>query len=1013
MAMRWIIVVTAGLIAPAVHAADAPDFNRDVRPILSARCFKCHGPDDAARKAKLRLDTREGAEATLGKVADSEFLRRIFATDDAEIMPPPAVKIPLTAKEKETLKAWVAAGGKYESHWAFSPVVRPPVLIPTDADFTIRNSIDAFVANRLKHEGLKSSPQADKPTLIRRVYLDLIGIPPTPEEVDAFVKDLAGDAYEKLVERLLASPQYGERWARKWLDLARYADTNGYEKDRRRSIWPYRDWVIKAINDDMPFDQFTIKQLAGDLLPYVNSSDRVATGFHRNTMLNEEGGIDPLEFRYLAMVDRIATTGTTWLGLTTGCAQCHTHKFDPITHTEYFRLFAFLNNADEPEMPVYTAEQLNKRFEIEAKLRNLEMQLATKLPAEQRDKLFDTWLATERKNAMKWAVIKPAKLDGGPNTKLAILEDASILASGDAMKHDIYTLTLTDLPAGTTAIRIEALPHESLPANGPGRAFYEGPKGDFLLGDISLTADDKPVKITSATEAPARPKTPAMKALDDNTQTGWASAGNEGKPSYAVFVLEKPLTAKTAKLELVFERHYAASLGRFRVSATTAANPKAREFPSEVEALLTIPDERLTASERESLLRHWATVAPELKAARDEIDALRKQLPVPSTTLVMQERPADNPRLTFRHHRGEFLQPKEAVTPGVPSWLPPLPKGEPANRLTFAKWLVSKENPLTARVTVNRHWHAFFGRGLVRTLDDFGYQGEAPTHPELLDWLASELSNPSPTPPLKGEGQNPPPPSFPGKGVGGLGSSKPWSIKHLHRLIVSSATYRQSSRVTQELLAKDSENKLLARGPRVRLEAEQIRDSALKAAGLLSTKMYGPSVFPPQPAGATDVSYGNFQWKVSEGEDRYRRGLYTFAKRTAPYAMTGTFDAPSGEACVARREVTNTALQALTMLNDAVLLDVAQALARRTVEQKGKPEEQATYLFRLCLVRTPTAEEVARLTKFYEAQRVRFATDEKRAVAVAGAGNGPVAERAAWTATARAILNLDEFVTKE
>ncbi|MBA4190835.1 MAG: hypothetical protein C0467_22845 [Planctomycetaceae bacterium] len=980
--MRWIIVVAAGMVTPAVHAADAPDFNRDVRPILSARCFKCHGPDDAARKAKLRLDTREGAEATLGKVDDSEFVRRIFATDDKEIMPPPAVKIPLTAKEKETLKAWVAAGAKYESHWAFGPVVRPNPPVSRDPKGSV-NAIDAFIRAKLDKEGLTHSPPADKPTLIRRVYLDLIGIPPTPEEVDAFVKDPAGDAYEKLVEKLLASPQYGERWARKWLDLARYADTNGYEKDRRRSIWPYRDWVIKAINDDMPFDQFTIKQLAGDLLPNANPSDRIATGFHRNTMLNEEGGIDPLEFRYYAVVDRVATTGTTWLGLTTGCAQCHTHKFDPITHTEYFRLFAFLNNADEPEMSVLTAEQLNKQREIEAKVRVLEMQLATKLPAEQRDKLFAGWLTAERKTAVKWDTLRPTKLDGGPNSKLAILEDGSILASGDAMKHDIYTLTLTDLPAGTTAIRIEALPHESLPANGPGRAFYEGPKGDFLLGDISLIADDKPVKIASATEAPARPKTPAMKALDDNTQTGWASAGNEGKPSYAVFVLEKPLTAKTAKLKLVFERHYAASLGRFRVSATTVDGAKAREFPGEIEAILTIPTEKLTAEQRESLLRHWAKVAPELKAARDEIDALRKQIPAPPTTLVMQERPADNPRTTFRHHRGEFLQPKEAVEPGVPSWLPPLPKDAPANRLTFAKWLVSKENPLTARVTVNRHWHAFFGRGLVRTLDDFGYQGEAPTHPELLDWLASEFVE------------------------------RGWSVKSLHRLIVTSATYRQSSRVPPVLLAKDADNKLLARGPRVRLEAEQIRDSALKAAGLLSAKMYGPSVFPPQPAGATDVSYGNFQWKVSDGEDRYRRGLYTFAKRTAPYAMAGTFDAPSGEACIARREVTNTALQALTMLNDAVLLEVAQALARRTIEQKGKPEERAAYLFKLCLVRTPSAEEVARLARFYEAQRARFAIDPERADAVAGAGNGPAAERAAWTATARAILNLDEFVTKE
>jgi hypothetical protein len=982
--MRWLFATAACLFPIAAQAADVPDFNRDVRPILSSRCFKCHGPDEAARKAKLRLDTREGAEPTLGKVADSEFVRRIISDDEKEVMPPPAVKKPLTEKEKEILKAWVAAGAKYEQHWSFVPVKRPPVPEIRNPKLEIRNDIDRFVLAKLSDNGLSQSPPADKPTLIRRVYLDLIGIPPSPAEVDEFVSDKAADAYEKLVEKLLKSPQYGERWARKWLDLARYADTNGYEKDRRRSIWPYRDWVIKALNDDLPFDQFTIEQLAGDLLPNATQSQRVATGFHRNTMLNEEGGIDPLEFRYYAVVDRTAVTGTTWLGLTLGCAQCHTHKFDPITHTEYFRLFAFLNNADEPELPAFTDDQAKRRTELLERIRKLEAGLLQKLPAEQRDKAFAAWVASERKNAVQWNVLRPTSLDGGPNTKLTLRDDASILATGDAQKRDLYTLMLTDLPAGTTAIRIEALPHDSLPAHGPGRAYYEGPKGDFLLGEITLTAEDKPVKFVSATEAPAKPNTSAMKALDGNSQTGWACQGNEGKPSQAVFVLEKPLTAKTAKLELLFERHYAASLGHFRVSATTTASPTARQnYPGDVEFLLTVPDDRLTPPQRETLMRHWASIALELKAARDEIEALRKQLPAPPTTLVMQERPTNNPRPTFRMHRGEFLQPKEVVTPGVPSWLPPLPKDAVANRLTFAKWLVSRENPLTARVTVNRHWHAFFGRGLVRTLDDFGYQGEAPTHPKLLDWLAAEFVD------------------------------RGWSVKQLHRLLVTSATYRQSSRVTQELLAKDAENKLLARGPRVRLEAEQIRDSALKAAGLLSAKMYGPSVFPPQPPGVTDAAYGNFQWKPSDGEDRYRRGLYTFTKRTAPYAMAGTFDAPSGEACVARREVTNTALQALTMLNDAVLLEVAQALARRTLEQKGKPEERAAYLFRLCLVRPPTDAETARLEKFYETQRARFAIDPDRADTVAGAGNGPSAERAAWTATARAILNLDEFVTKE
>jgi hypothetical protein len=978
--MRWLVVLAVASLASPARAADVPDFNRDVRPILSTKCFKCHGPDDAARKAKLRLDSRAGAEHVLGKPAKSELVRRVEATDAKEIMPPPASNKTLTAKEKETLKAWVATGAKYDAHWAFVRPVRPEV---PKTKHPTANPIDAFTFARLEKEGLQPSPEADKYTLIRRVYLDLIGIPPTPEEVDAFVNDTAADSYEKVVDKLLASPHYGERWARKWLDLARYADTNGYEKDRQRSIWPYRDWVIKALNDDMTFDRFTVEQLAGDLLPNATQSQRIATGFHRNTMLNEEGGIDPLEFRYYAVVDRVATTGTTWLGLTLGCAQCHTHKFDPVTHTEYFRLFALLNNADEPEMPLPTAEQVKKRAELLKQIENAEIELLSKLPEKERNKLFEAWLAAERKTAVKWTYLRPRVMDAGSHTKLTLRDDDSIFASGDAIKHDVYTLTLTDLPAGTTAIRIEALPDDALPARGPGRAYYEGPKGDFLLGDFKLNVDGKPVKVASATEAPARPNTPAAKALDDNAQTGWACQGNEGKPSYAVFVLEKPLTAKVAKLELVFERHYSASLGRFRVSATTADAPKARDIPAEVEGLLTLLDEKLTAAQRDTLLRHWANAGPELKEARGKIDELRKQLPKPATTLVMQERPADYPRPTFRHHRGEFLQPKEKVEPGVPAWLPSLPMDAVANRLAFAKWLVSPENPLTARVTVNRHWHAFFGRGLVRTLDDFGYQGEPPTHPELLDWLALEFVE------------------------------RGWSVKKLHRLIVTSATYRQSSRVTPELLAKDPENRLLARGPRVRLEAEQVRDSALKAAGLLSAKMYGPSVFPPQPPNiTTEGAYGKLEWKVSAGEDRYRRGLYTFAKRTAPYAMFQTFDGPSGEACTARREVSNTALQALTMLNDAVLVDVARALAKRAVAHKGETADRVAYLFRLCLVRPPSADEAAALAKFYEAQRARFTTDPDRADAVAGAGEDAI-DRAAWTATARAILNLDEFVTRE
>jgi hypothetical protein len=979
------------LTLPATARAADVDFNREVRPILSSRCFKCHGPDEAARKGKLRLDTREGAEGVLGKPAESEFLRRVFSVDADEVMPPASLKTPLTDRQKETLKAWVAAGAKYEPHWAFVPPKRPavPAVKP---GVTVRNPIDNFVFARLARDGLAPSPVANKTTLIRRVYLDLIGLPPTPEQVDAFLADNSPTAYEKVVDELLGSPRYGERWARRWLDLARYADTNGYEKDRPRSVWPYRDWVIKALNDDLPFDRFTIEQLAGDLLPNATTSQRVATGFHRNTMLNEEGGIDPLEFRYYAVVDRANVTGTVWLGLTLGCAQCHTHKFDPITHTDYFRLLAFFNNADEPELRLPTTEMLGKRKMLEAKISGFEAAREKRAQSEEMQKAFAKWRVEQEKTAAAWTIVRPTGLKAGL-TRLTVHPDGSIFASGDTTKRDVYTLTLEHLPENVTAIRLEALPDERLPAGGPGRTFYEGPKGEFFLSEMTLTADGTPVKFAGASEGVAKDTGAAKLAIDGNPLTGWTAGGRYGKAKQAVFNLEKPLSGKAAKLELVFEKYYASSLGRFRVSVSTATGPvKAKDQPGEVEDALGVPEEKRTFEERSTLFKHWLEVAPEFKTERDEIEALRKQFPVPPTTLVMQERPADHPRQSFRHHRGEFLQPREVVEPGVLAVLPQLPKDEPANRLAFARWLVSAENPLTARVTVNRQWQAFFGRGLVRTLDDFGYQGEPPTHPDLLDWLAQEFVSPT---------------------VGDKAHRQPWSVKELHRLIVTSAVYRQASHVTPELLARDPENKLLARGPRVRLEAEQIRDSALAAAGLLSAKIGGPSVFPPQPPGVTtEGTYGKLDWKVSEGEDRYRRGLYTFAKRTAPYAMLGTFDGPSGEACLARREVTNTPLQALTLLNDAVLLDAAQALARQALLHKGQTENRIELLFRLCLARKPSAEETEKLARFFENQHQRFKKDPPRAEAVAGKAPDAI-DRAAWTVTARVILNLDEFVTKE
>ena len=1004
--MQWFprIVFTALFAhATSLFAAPAVDFNRDVRPILSGNCFKCHGIDDGARKGKLRLDVREGATGAAksgkaaivpGKPEQSELVRRIFSPDPDEVMPPASTKVILTDAQKNLLKAWVAQGAEYRVHWAFvAPVQAPPPEVSDPA--WANNPVDRFVFHRLEAEGLRPSPEADRYALIRRVSLDLIGLPPTPEEADAFVQDSSADAYEKLVDKLLASPHYGERWARRWLDLARYADTNGFEKDRPRSIWPYRDWVINAFNADMPYDQFTIEQLAGDMLDHATSDDRVATGFHRNTMLNEEGGIDPLEYRFRAAVDRTNTTGTTWLGLTVGCAQCHTHKFDPIRQSEYYSLMAFLNNADEPEMPVVTPDAAAKRRGIEAKVQRLTADLpnrwpaaATSQPSDPRASLEQAlarWVERESRSAIKWTVLRPAEM----KTTLPFLvpqDDGSVLAGGDITKSDTYDLTFRDVPGGITAVRLEVLPHESLPSGGPGMVYYEGAAGDFFLSEISLQADGKPARFDKAVQSFADGKFTAANAIDGDPQTGWSVKGAQGKANLAIFSLAAPTgDAKQLDLRLHFERYFAAPLGHFRVSVTTDhAAASASTRPADVEEALATPARERSAPQRETLLRYFLETAPELAAARKEIERLANSLPKPPTTLVMNERPAGHDRQTFVHHRGEFLQKTDPVSPGVPSFLPPLPKDEPANRLALARWIVSRDNPLTARVAVNRQWQAFFGRGIVRTVQDFGYQGELPSHPELLDWLAVEFMK------------------------------RGWSLKALDRLIVTSQTYRQASTVTPDRLARDPQDVLLSRAPRFRLEAELVRDSALAASGLLSEKLGGPSVFPPQPPSVTtEGAYGALAWKASTGEDRYRRSLYTYSKRTAPFAMYNTFDGPTGEECVARREVSNTPLQALALLNDAVFVEAAQAMGRKAAGLKESDSERATLIFRRCMTRPPEEDEVAMLVDFARRQRERLQSGELDAAKIAGDGKGDPVQRAVWTAVARAVMNLDEAVTKQ
>lgn len=750
-------------------AAGKIDFNRDVRSILSNNCFQCHGPDDKVRKAKLRLDTQDGVNTVVvsGQPHSSELVKRLTTTDTDIVMPPLKSGKKLSPAEVAVLTRWVKEGAKFSAHWSYIP---PHQTALPATKFPTVNAIDAFVFARLETEGLKPSPEADRYALARRVALDLTGLPPSPSEVEVFVADTSPNAYEKFVDKMLAKPAFGEHWARYWLDLARYADSAGYADDPARTIWKYRDYVIQSFNANKPFDVFTIEQLAGDLLPKPTTDQLVATAFHRNTMTNNEGGTNDEEFRNVAVVDRVNTTFTVWMGTSIACAQCHTHKYDPILQKEYFQVFAFFNNtadADRPDesptLPFWTDELLAKKNGLEKQIAELEKQLVGKKPTE---------MKTER-------------------DKLAML------------KKDLAAV--------------------------------------------------------------------------------------------------KPLT--------------------------------------------TVP--------------------------------------------IMKELTGGQRRKTRLQFRGNFLDLGEEVTEGTPAAFHAFPKNATRDRLEFAKWLVSSENPLTARVIANRFWEQIFGIGIVRTSEEFGTQGELPTHPELLDWLALDLQ-------------------------------KDWNVKRFLKLLVMSATYRQSAKVTPALVEHDPDNRLLARGPRVRMTAEMVRDQALFAAGLLSPKILGPSVRPQQPnLGVSAAFGGSIDWQTSTGEDKYRRGVYTQWRRSNPYPSMSTFDAPNRDTCVVRRARTNTPLQALVTMNDPVYVEAAQALARKAMDKGGKtPAEKAAFAFQACLVRPATAAETERLVKLYEAAKAKFSKDPGKASQFATNPFGPlpkgvdVIDAAAWTVVANVIMNLDEMLMK-
>jgi cytochrome c553 len=1011
-----LVLASAFAAGPARGADDLPpaaartvDFERDIRPILTRSCLRCHGAKK--QEGGLRLHAKapalaggdSGAAIVPGKGAESRLVRYVAGLDEDHVMPPEGAAAPLTEEQVGLLRAWIdqgatwpeagAAAGNGSDHWAFRKPIRRDLPAVKHAAWP-RTPIDRFVLARLEKEGLEPSPEAGRETLLRRVTLDLTGLPPTPEEREAFLADPSPDAYERLVDRLLASPRYGERWARRWLDRARYADTNGYEKDRERSIWPYRDWVVRALNADMPFDRFTIEQIAGDLLPNATLDQRVATGFHRNTMINEEGGIDVAEFRHAAMVDRVQTTATVWLGLTLGCAQCHSHKYDPLTQREYYRFFALLDNADEPEIPLPDPVVDAKRAAIEAKIAARESEREGHFPGgdEARAKAFAAWLEGMRSKSVPWTPVAPSGLVSRKGATFDVLADRSVLVSGDKPNNDVYELELPLDGGSVTAIRLEALPHDSLPDGGPGRAPLFS-VGDFILTNVEaevLPGDPdgspRPLAFAGATESYAEAKRSAALAIDGDRDTGWSVKGGIGKPHAAVFALKEPIAARAGdRLRLVLHQFaiHQMTLGHFRVSLTGAPGPVvASGLPAEVEDLVVRSKDKAP-----ELRTYHLAVAPELAEFNRSIEALRRSRPDRITTMVMEERRPEHRRTTHIHARGEFLRPGEAVEPGVPAVLPPLPSDAPADRLALARWLVAPENPLGARVLANTTWAAFFGRGLVGTPEDFGTRGERPSHPELLDWLATEIHR--------------------------LG----WSQKALHRLIVTSAVYRQSSAATSEQVARDPRNELLARGPRFRVEAEAVRDLALAASGLLAERLGGPSVHPPQPEGVTALAYGNNPWPTSTGPDRYRRGLYTFLKRTAPYASFATFDQPTSEVACVRRERSNTPLQALTLLNDPVFVEAAQALARRVLrEAPGSEAGRVARAYLLCLGRLPRPSEAAKVGAFLAAQRAALTAPGADPKALAGAdlpaGADPV-EVAAWTALSRVLLNLDETITRE
>lgn len=1010
-------------LPPATSAT--VDFARDVQPILQKTCYSCHGPEK--QEAGLRLDSRQrafdggdGGKAIIpGKSSESRLIQLIAGLDeDTGRMPPDGEGTPLTAEQIGLMRAWIDQGANWPEHgtgggfpqgmWSLQPLRASALPVVRDPAWVL-SPIDNFILARLEREKLVPAPSADRVTLMRRLYFDLLGLLPTPDEVATYTADGRPDAYERLVDRLFASPHFGERWGRHWLDVARYADSDGYEKDRPRPFaWRYREWVLEAINSDLPFDRFTVEQIAGDLIPNATLDQRVASGFHRNTLHNTEGGADPEEDHVKKTIDRTNTLGAAWLGLTVGCAQCHSHKYDPLTQREYYQLYAFFNNIEETDidapLPVEDSRYWVAKADFDRKhapfVESLKKYELERLAAAQAE-----WEKTASTTAVTWTDLALDSATSKNGAQLVKQPDKSLLAKGTNKVSDVYVVESSLPMKMIRAIRLEVLPDDSLVEKGPGRA----ENGNFVLTKFSVesvpAAGGNPVqhKLHKAQADFSQQECDVEFAINNKNTDYWAVAPQFGQRHVAVFEFEEPAAiADGSKLRITLDQKYDRknmphNIGRFRLSVTGSADPITLDgLPTDVAAAIAVDRSQRTGAQSKTISDYFRTVDPEwLRLSKAAADHLKKGPKSPETKAQAVSQRSDL-RGTHIHVRGDFLNPGDPVGPSTPAFLPQMkPRGERSDRLDLANWLMSADNPLPPRVTVNRVWERIFGRGIVRTVDDFGKQGETPSHPELLDWLAMEFR------------------------------SRDWSLKHVLRLIVTSATYRQSSTVRTELVAIDPDNVLLARQQRRRIESEVIRDAALAASGLLDARIGGPSVRPPQPAEYANLTYANsVKWTDSRGGDKYRRGLYTFFQRTSPYPMLMTFDSPDSNECCVQRDSSNTPLQALTLWNDPVFFECAQAFGRRIVteipsatNEAETNRQRAQYAFTVCLTRSPSESELKELLTLHQAERALAQNQQELTIKLCGKSALPAGvladDLAAWIVVGRTLMNLDEFITRE